>query len=139
MNMRVQLRALEHPVKTARLARFLWRPGPRFDAVSQQAVQIAMRVAKDKALHEDARRAFAGASDAARRTQRIGIENALTDKRVLRHLEEARIHATKVANRAARRERRRRGRMLALLLVGSAVAGAAYAKWNSDQPAAQAF
>ena len=100
---RYELLSLEHPRRTLRLAR---------------AVGTAKRVATDQAVHREAQRAIVSASHAARRAQRVGLGNALTDRRATRHLRHATVHASSAANLALH-PHRVRARKTVIVVIGA--------------------
>jgi len=94
---------------------------------AQHLAKPATRAVSDHKVHAETRRAKADAMHAAQRVQRIGVANALTDKRVARKLRHATHHASRAASLSIGSPRRHHLRNTTIAVVAAgALAGAAY-------------
>ena len=122
--------ALRHPLRTARMGNALLGSTVKLVVISRQAAEAAKRAATDRAVHAEGRRAAASATRAARRVQRVGFGNALSDRQAVRELRLATAHASKAANLVFNPRPTRLKRTVVIVVVGGATAGAAYAGWK---------
>lgn len=88
----------------------------------------ASRVAHDRGIRREAKRATAEASNAVRRARAIGLARVMEDKRFARNVRRAGTHAGKATHRAIHppNEHRLRNSSMAILGAGIAAGGAVY-------------
>lgn len=93
----------------------------------------ARRAVSDAGVPAEAGRARRHASRSARRAQRLGVQRALTDKRVARDLRHVALHASRAASLAVRPRRTHRIRKAAIVVAGTGViAGIVWGKRRSS-------
>ena len=98
---------------------------------ASQMVEPARRLATDRRVRTETRRAKAHASRAAHRAQRVGIAKALGDKCVARNLRKSASHAARAASLAIHPRPSHRLRNTTLVVVGGgAASAAAYGGWK---------
>ncbi|HWB22433.1 MAG TPA: hypothetical protein VG652_06055 [Gaiellaceae bacterium] len=125
--------ARRHPRASKSAALFAarhWRGVRDVAGVSQKAMQQSRAVVggvTEPKLRHEVRSAFAELSAAVDRGRRVGIENALTDKKVTSHLTRAGDHASGVWNGLAtaweKPAKKRRRRLLGLGVLGAVLLG----------------
>jgi hypothetical protein len=89
------------------------------------------RAASSPKVHGETRQAAASASRAVRRAHRVGLAQALSDRRVTRELRRTTRHASRAASLTLRPEPSHRRRNTALLAAGALLSGAVYAGYRT--------
>lgn len=113
--------AVRHPRRAMKLGLLAARTRHRAGIV----IEPARRVATDKRVRAETRRAQDHAMRARRRAAKIGMTRALSDKRVARSMRRASEHASKAASLVVKPKPSHRVRNTVLVVVGAGTASAA--------------
>jgi len=113
--------AVRHPRRAMKLGLLAHKTRRNIRVVTDPA----RRVATDKRVRAETRRAQEHAMRARRRAAKIGMARALSDRRVARSMRRASEHASKAANLAVNPKPSHRVRNAVLVVVGAGTASAA--------------